>query len=91
MLLWIFFVGDLFSLITMLGMHFHFISGWRWPIWCILYLVGKGVMFHGDVLSMIDMTVAFYILMMLIFHISWFLTYIFAIFLLYKLAMTVLM
>jgi hypothetical protein len=89
MLIWIFFVGDLLSIIAMLGMHYDFIPGWRFPFTLIMYLLIKGVVFFGDFLSIMDMVVALYMMIMLFFNVSWFLTWFAVAYLLYKLMFTV--
>lgn len=88
MLIWIFFIGDLLSLIALLGMHYDFIPGWRFAAWCILYLIMKGAIFFGDFLSVLDVILAVYMIIMLIFNVSWFLTYIGIAYLVYKLIFT---
>ncbi len=91
MLIWLFFVGDLLSIVSILGMHFDFIPGWRFHIWCILYLGFKGAIFFNDFLSIMDIVIALYMLLMLIFNVAWFFTYIAIAILAYKLGMTLLM
>ena len=88
MLIWLFFIGDLISLFGIIGMHFDFITGWRIPIWCIIYLLAKGLFFLGDILSVLDIIVALYMIIMLVFNVSWFFTYFAIAFLVYKLVMT---
>ena len=89
MLLWLFFIGDLLSAIAIAGLHFDFISGWRFPIWCVVYLLAKALMFR-DFMSFIDALVAIYMIIMLVFGVAWFVTYLAIAWLAYKLFMTIL-
>jgi len=75
-------------LIAIIGMHYDFIPGWRFAFTCIVYLLMKGIIFLGDFLSVMDMIIAVYMILMLIFNVSWFLTYIAIAFFVYKLSMT---
>ncbi|MFA5797611.1 MAG: hypothetical protein WC916_06290 [Candidatus Woesearchaeota archaeon] len=84
MFIWLFALGDLLSMLAMINMHYDIIPGWRFPFVSILYLVMKGILFFGDALTFIDLFFAVYMILMLVFNVHWFLTYIGIVYFVYK-------
>lgn len=85
MLIWIFNFLDAIVVLALLGGHFGFLEGLLIP--CFVYLVVKGIIFINDPFSILDLIIAVY-LIILIFGISTFLTYIFALYMLYKIILS---
>ncbi len=75
-------LADLFTAVIMILLQLDLV-GWRLPVSCALYLIIKGLIFRGDIASMIDMVVAVYILIMLLLGI-WFITILCVVYLVIK-------
>tara|TARA_Y100000034_G_scaffold115228_1_gene152178 strand:+ start:271 stop:546 length:276 start_codon:yes stop_codon:yes gene_type:complete len=63
MLIWIFGLLDLFALFTLVVTHYGWIVSPLLIILTFLYLVGKGLIFFGELLSMLDVVIAFYFIL----------------------------
>tara|TARA_Y100000310_G_scaffold316570_1_gene368454 strand:- start:500 stop:775 length:276 start_codon:yes stop_codon:yes gene_type:complete len=88
MLIWIFGLLDLFALFTLVVTHYGWIVSPLLIILTFLYLVGKGIIFFGDVLSILDVVIAFYFILF-VFGITFNLLFYFGvILLLYKIIMS---
>ena len=60
MIIWIFGALDLMVLFTLVITHYGWISSPILILLSFLYLVSKGIIFFGELLSMLDLAVAFY-------------------------------
>jgi len=60
MLIWIFALLDLFVLFTLIVTHYSWIVSPVLILLSFLYLIGKGVVFFGELLSMLDLVIAVY-------------------------------
>ncbi|MAE13531.1 hypothetical protein CMO92_03120 [Candidatus Woesearchaeota archaeon] len=83
MIVWLFHIADLFVLVTMVGTHLGLLDSWRALLGGAAYLLGKGWFYRGDFMSMIDMVLGIYLIMML-FGAAWTLTWIAVAWFLYK-------
>ena len=72
---------DFIVLISLFGLHLGFIK--QLAIFSIIYMLIKSIIFIKDPFSIIDLIIAFYLILML-FGIKIFITYIFAAYLIYK-------
>ncbi len=71
---------DLLAMIILLLQHFHVSQSWRFTITIIAYLIGKFLIFKDEPLILIDLALAIYLILMLVFGISWIITWFFIIF-----------
>ncbi|MBS3143421.1 hypothetical protein J4446_00895 [Candidatus Woesearchaeota archaeon] len=60
MIIWIFGILDLLALFTLVITHYGWIISPILILLMFLYLVAKGLIFFGELLSMMDLLVAFY-------------------------------
>ena len=81
MIVKLFGILDLVSAIVLFGLQFNFLESLAIPM--IIYLLVKGVMFIKDPLSIIEIVIALYAIVLLI-GIKTHLTYLFIVYLLYK-------
>ncbi len=89
MLIWIFMAMDIFVFLVISLTHFDMISGATVLLLISAgYLATKAVLFFDDVMSKVDLGVAFYILLM-IFGVKTFIYYIIAFWFSYKLLFTI--
>lgn len=88
MIIWIFGLLDLFALFTLVVTHYGWIASPILILLTFLYLFGKGIIFFGEILSMLDLFVAFYFILF-IFGITFDLLFYFGVvLLLYKIVMS---
>jgi len=88
MLIWIFGLLDLFVLFTLIVTHYSWIVSPILILLSFLYLVAKGIIFFGEILSMLDLLIAFYFIL-IIFGVHFNLLFYFGvILLLYKVIMS---
>jgi hypothetical protein len=81
---------DLLFAGMMLATHFGWMHSWRFALMGAAYLIGKGIMFRGSFLSIMDVAAGVYfILMMLGVHTS--LVYLFFGIMIYKFAVSLIM
>jgi len=84
MLIWIFSLFDLFVLFTLMVSHYDWIVSPIMILLSFVYLAAKGFIFFGELLSMLDLLVAFYFVLF-VFGIHFNLLFYFGVvFLLYK-------
>lgn len=83
-LMWLFSFFDLLILVAMLLTHFDMVSSWRLLVGGAAWFGTKAFLFRGDLFSMIDLVVGIYLILMLL-GARWTLTWVFAIYLGYKL------
>jgi hypothetical protein len=82
---------DLIALLVTIGLHFDLITGWRFPMGSVIYLIIKGIIFRGEFLSIIDLLIGIYLFLMIVFGVHWFLTYIVIAYFAYKLLLIIFM
>tara|TARA_Y100000034_G_C6903471_1_gene418577 strand:- start:660 stop:935 length:276 start_codon:yes stop_codon:yes gene_type:complete len=88
MLIWIFALLDLVALFTLIVTHYGWIISPLLILLSFLYLVVKGVMFFGELLSMFDLLIAIYFILF-VFGITFNLLFYFAVIvLIYKIVMS---
>ena len=88
MLIWIFALLDLFALFTLVVTHYGWIVSPLLIILSFLYLVGKGIIFFGELLSIFDVIIAFYFILF-VFGVTFNLLFYFGVvILLYKIIMS---
>ena len=88
MLIWIFGLLDLFALLTLVVTHYGWIVSPILILLAFLYLVAKGIIFFGELLSMLDLLIAFYFVLF-VFGITFNLLFYFGVVvLLYKIIMS---
>ncbi len=88
MLIWIFGLLDVFALFTLVVTHYGWIVSPILILLAFLYLAVKGFIFFGELLSMLDLLVAFYFILF-VFGIQFNLLFYFGvILLLYKIIMS---
>ena len=91
MLIWILTLLDLFSLFILIVTYYGWIVSPILILLSFVYLVGKGIIFFGEILSILDLLIAIYFAL-LIFGIHFNLLFYFGVvFLLYKIIMGFLM
>ena len=87
MLIWLFTLMDLFVLFTLIVTHYNWIVSPVLILLSFLYLVAKGVIFFGEILSIFDLLVALYFVL-IVFGIHFNLLFYFGVvLLLYKIIM----
>lgn len=87
MLIWIFTFLDIFVLFTLLVTHFHWLVSPMLILLSFIYLIAKGIIFFGELLSMLDLVIAIYFVLF-VFGISFDLLFYFGVvFLIYKILM----
>lgn len=74
---------DLIILIVILGLHFNFIHSFIITVLAVLYLIFKGIIFIGDLFSLLDILVGIYLVLMYL-GVQTFITYIIIIYFIYK-------
>ena len=78
---------DIFVLFTLLVTHFHWLVSPVLILLSFIYLIAKGIIFFGELLSMLDLLIALYFALF-VFGISFNLLFYFGVvFLLYKIVM----
>ena len=82
MLIWILAILDGLVALTLLGLQFNFLQFLAIP--AAIYLFIKGLIFLIDPFSVIDIIIGVYILLMLFAGLKIFLTYLFVLYLAYK-------
>lgn len=87
-MIWIFGALDSMVLFTLIITHYGWISSPILILLSFLYLVAKGVIFFGELLSMLDLLVAFYFVLFA-FGVNFNLLFYFGVvFLIYKISMS---
>ena len=87
MLIWILTLLDLFSLFILIVTHYGWIVSPILILLSFVYLVGKGIIFFGEILSILDLFVALYFVLF-VFGLQFNLLFYFSVmFLLYKIIM----
>ncbi|HJX05241.1 MAG TPA: hypothetical protein VJ461_00865 [Candidatus Nanoarchaeia archaeon] len=81
---------DMLVAALMLATHFGFLNEWKIAIMSAVYLIGKGLMLRGSVLSSVDIAAGVYFILMML-GLRTFLVYVFAIFLCYKFVTSLIM
>lgn len=74
----------------MLATHFGLLQEWRIVLIAASYLIGKGIILRGSLLSYIDIATGIYFILIML-GVHTFLVYVFAIFLCYKFLTSLLM
>lgn len=74
---------DFFVLAFLLLLNFEMFSSWKLAVVAMIYLVGKGLLFFGDLFSFMDMAAGIYVVVLML-GLNIFLTYIFAAYFGYK-------
>ena len=85
MLIWILNALDFIVAINIVALHFGFLQ--NLAIFSIIYLILKGIIFIVDPFSIIDIIIGVYMILLL-FGISTFLTWLFLSYLLYKIVIS---
>ena len=87
MILWLLFTVMDFAVATMILLtHTGVLDSWRLLLSAAAYLIGKGIMFQGSLLSLLDIVCGLYLLIML-FGVRTFFDYAIFAYLLYKVLM----
>jgi len=81
MIVKLFGILDLVSAIVLFGLQFNLLESLAIPV--IVYLLAKGIMFIKDPLSIIEIVIALFIIVLLM-GVKTHLTYLFIVYLLYK-------
>jgi hypothetical protein len=82
--MWIFTILDVFVLVTLFLTHYGWFVSPLMIFFSFFYLIFKGVLFFGEIMSTIDLLVAFYLVLM-VFGLKTFIFYIIVFWFLYKL------
>jgi len=87
MLIWLFTLLDFFVLFTLIVTHFHWLVSPLLILLSFVYLIAKGIIFFGELLSMLDLLIALYFIL-IVFGIGFNLLFYFSVaFLIYKIVM----
>jgi len=81
---------DVVIAVIMIATHLDFLHQWRLAIMGSAYLIGKGILFKGNLLSFLDVLAGIYFLL-LMFGLKTFLVYIFAGVMIYKFVVSLVM
>jgi len=83
MLMWIFTALDIFVLITLFLTHYNWLLSPLMIFLSFIYLVFKGILFFGEIMSTIDLLIAIYLILM-VFGLKTFIFYFIVFWFLYK-------
>ncbi len=88
MIIWILLFLDLLALVSLSLAHFEIIFSLYLLLISATYLGIKGMVFFGEPMSIIDLVIAFYIILVMIFRIQTFVYYIILGWFIFKIFMT---
>ena len=83
-------VMDFLVMVLIILKHYDIFGAWRFMLLAIVYLAGKWLMFRDNIMSWIDLIIAFYMILMIL-GASWFITWIAVIYLLQKIIFAVIL